>query len=127
MFDPKKFTVRDETFDIAFAFNRKIDVLDPPPPAPKVGTKKYDVDGEVKTIQKLYGYKGKRGCFSVMKVYGGRLDVALYDCAPEEVNDVAVYNAEYVDVENSPGWGYVAVEHLKEMLNRYAKYLGELA
>ena len=64
----------------------------------------------------LYGYAGKKGCFSVRKV-GDLLDVAFYtDATPEELTEVDLYNALYELYPTEAGWGFAVCSRMKELM-----------
>lgn len=67
----------------------------------------------------LVGRFGVPGCFSAVPLSEGRLDVAFYDEAPEEVARLWKVgehpDCDYLEVQDCPGWALVAIQKLAEV------------
>ena len=65
----------------------------------------------------LVGYPGKKGCFSVIPLSGGRVDVAFYEYTdPKGLAEVDIVNAVYEEYTVHNGWGFSALWKLIELL-----------
>ncbi len=65
----------------------------------------------------LVGYPGKKGCFSVVELGGGRVDVAFYEeTDPKGLTEVDCFNAVYEQYDVYNGWGFTALSKLIELL-----------
>lgn len=65
----------------------------------------------------LVGYPGKKGCFSVVELSGGQVDVAFYeDTDPKGLTEVDVCNAVYEQYDVRNGWGFTALSKLIALL-----------
>ena len=65
----------------------------------------------------LVGYAGMKGCFSVVELSGGQVDVAFYeDTDPKGLTEVDVHNAVYEQYDVNNGWGFTALSKLVELL-----------
>lgn len=65
----------------------------------------------------LVGYVGKKGCFSVIPLNDGRVDVAFYEYTdPKGLSEVDVHNAVYEEYTVHSGWGFTALWKLISLL-----------
>lgn len=78
------------------------------------GWRVYPIKGTDRKVV-VIGRKGQDGCASIVRI-DGRLNVALYDEAPElvavayENSLVGELRAQYIEIDNYPGWGLAVIE-----------------
>ena len=66
-------------------------------------------------LETLVGYKGKVGCFSVLPLSNGMLDIALFSSTPEDLSVADVQDAIYIELDGTtPGWGHEVKRIIKQ-------------
>ncbi len=69
----------------------------------------------------LFGRPGKPGCFSVVSLSDGELDIAMYDGRPEDVSDYlrtgqhceGSWDPDYHEAKNISGWALEFVQEIE--------------
>ena len=67
-------------------------------------------------LKTLVGYRGKKGCFSVLPLADGKLDIAIFDSTPEKLDKNKVEDAIYIELDGTqPGWGFSVTNLIKQL------------